>query len=168
MITIRSSKADSEVALTCLEVTLTTPRSVYTICSNGSMIDPGSSVGKGLFGAISWLRSRFRLQEGFLIDQQMFLSHDGSAAAFSWALRGDPVLSAQLVVRPFFPVAGRGRIATSASTLNPKTTIAASPGCHMYEVQESSLILMAGITTNQFGCLIAFASKRPRRRQREI
>ena len=106
MITIRSSKADSEVALTCLEVTLTTPRSVYTICSNGSMIDPGSSVGKGLFGAISWLRSRFRLQEGFLIDQQMFLSHDGSAAAFSWALRGDPVLSAQLVVRPFFSGCG--------------------------------------------------------------
>jgi hypothetical protein len=106
MITIRSSKADSEVALTCLEVILTTPRSVYTICSNGSMIDPGSPVSEGLFGAISWPRSRFRLQEGFLIDQQMFLSHDGSAAAFSWALRGDPVISAQLVVRPFFSGCG--------------------------------------------------------------
>jgi hypothetical protein len=106
MITIRSSKAGSEVALSCLDVTLTTPRSVYTICSNGSMIDSGSSGGEGLFGAISWPRSRFRLQEGFLIDQQMFLSHDGSAAAFSWALRGDAVISAQLVVRPFFSGCG--------------------------------------------------------------
>jgi len=68
MITIRSSKIGSEVALSCLEVTLTTPRSVYTISSNSPMIDSGSSFGDGLFGAISWPRSCFRLPEGLLID----------------------------------------------------------------------------------------------------
>jgi hypothetical protein len=106
MITIRSSKVGSEVALSCLEVTLTTPRSVYTISSNSPMIDSGSSFGDGLFGAISWPRSRFRLPEGLLIDQQMFLPHDGSAVASSWALRGDTHIAAQLVVRPFFSGCG--------------------------------------------------------------
>jgi hypothetical protein len=106
MITIRSSKVGSEVALSCLEVTLTTPRSVYTISSNSPMIDSGSSFGDGLFGAISWPRSCFRLPEGLLIDQQMFLPHDGSAVALSWALRGDAHIAAQLVVRPFFSGCG--------------------------------------------------------------
>jgi hypothetical protein len=106
MITIRSSKAGSEVALSCLDVTVTTPRSVYTISSNSPMIDSGSSFGDGLFGAISWPRSCFRLPEGLLIDQQMFLPHDGSAVALSWALRGNTAIAAQLVARPFFSGCG--------------------------------------------------------------
>jgi hypothetical protein len=76
MITIRSSKNSSEVALGCLEVTLTTPRSVYSISSDDSMIEPGSSFGGELFGAISWPVSRLRLADGLLLEQQMFLPHD--------------------------------------------------------------------------------------------
>lgn len=106
MITIRSSKAGSQVALICLEVTVTTPRNVYTISSDNPMKDSGSSLGEGLFGAISWPRSCFRLLEGVLLDQQMFLPHDGSAVAISWALRGDAATAAQVVVRPFFSGCG--------------------------------------------------------------
>jgi hypothetical protein len=106
MIAIRSSKVGSEVALSCLEVTLTTPRSVYTISSNSPMIDSESPFCDGLFGAISWPRSCFRVPEGLLIDQQMFLPHDGSAVALSWALHGDTAITAQLVVRPFFSGCG--------------------------------------------------------------
>jgi len=104
MITIHSSKSGSEVALICFETTLATPRAVYAISSNGPMVDSGSLFGEGLFGAISWPRSCFRLPEGLVIEQQMFLPHDGSAFAFSWALRGDAV--AQLTVRPFFSGCG--------------------------------------------------------------
>jgi hypothetical protein len=106
MITIRSSKDSSQVALVSLEVTLTTPRNVYTISSDGSMTDSGSSFGEGLFGGISWPRSRFRLPEGVLLDQQMFLPDDGSAVALSWALIGNEGCTAQLVVRPFFSGCG--------------------------------------------------------------
>jgi hypothetical protein len=106
MITIRSSKVGSEVALSCLEATLTTPRGAYTICSNGPLIDSGSSFSEGLFGAISWPRSCFRLPDGLLLEQQMFLSHDGSAVALSWALRTDTAMATQLVVRPFFSGCG--------------------------------------------------------------
>jgi len=60
MITIRSSKAGSQVALMCLEATLTTPRSVYSISSEGAMTDSGSSFDGNLFGPISWPVSRFR------------------------------------------------------------------------------------------------------------
>jgi len=102
MITLRSSKARSEVALICLEVTLTTPRSVYTIFSEGPMTDLGSSFDGALFGAISWPISCFRLAEGVLIEQQMFLPHDGSAVALSWTLQGNTGIAVQLVVRPFF------------------------------------------------------------------
>jgi hypothetical protein len=70
------------------------------------MTEPGSSFGGGLFGAISWPVSRFRLADALLLEQQMFLPHDGSAVAFSWALRGDTVISVQLVVRPFFTGCG--------------------------------------------------------------
>jgi hypothetical protein len=73
MITIRSSKDESKVALVCLEATLKRPRKVYTISSNGPMTDLGSSIGDGLFGAISWPVSRFRLTDGLLLEQQMFL-----------------------------------------------------------------------------------------------
>jgi hypothetical protein len=50
--------------------------------------------------------SRFRLADGLLLEQQMFLPHDGSAVAFSWALRGNALVSAELVVRPFFSGCG--------------------------------------------------------------
>jgi hypothetical protein len=106
MITIRSSKASSRPALICLEVTLTTPRNVYTISSDGLAGDSGSSFGEGLFGTISWPRSCFRLPEDILLDQQMFLPHDGSAVALSWALSGNTATVAQLVVRPFFSGCG--------------------------------------------------------------
>jgi hypothetical protein len=105
MITIRSSKAGCEVALICLEATLTTPRSVYAISSNAPVIGSGSS-SVGLFGVISWPVSRFRLADGLLLEQQMFLPHDGSAVAFSWALRGNALVSAELAVRPFFSGCG--------------------------------------------------------------
>jgi hypothetical protein len=106
MITIRSSKAGSQVALICLEVTVTTPRNVYTISSDSPMKDSGSSLGQGLFGGISWPRSCFRLPGGVLLEQQMFLPHDESAVAISWALRGNTATAAQLVVRPFFSGCG--------------------------------------------------------------
>ncbi len=106
MITICSSKGGSQVSLICLEVTVTTPRNVYTISSDGLLTNSGSSFGDGLFGAISWPRSCFRLPEGPLIDQQMFLPHDGSAVALSWALRGYTNIAAQLVERPFFSCCG--------------------------------------------------------------
>ena len=106
MITIRSSKAGSQVTLICLEVTLTTPRNVYTISSDGPMVDSGSSFSEGLFGAISWPRSCFRLPEGLLLEQQMFLPHDGSAVALSWALRGNTGGAAQLEARAFFSGCG--------------------------------------------------------------
>lgn len=106
MITIRSSKDRSQVALISLEVTVTTPRNVYTISSDGSITESGSSIGEGLFGGISWPRSRFRLPEGGLLDQQMFLPDDGSAVALSWALIGNEGCAAQLVARPFFSGCG--------------------------------------------------------------
>ena len=105
MITIRSNRG-SKVALTCVEATLTTPRGVYTISSDDPVIDSGLPLSGGLFGAIFWPRSCFRLAEGLFIEQQMFLPHDGSAVALSWALRGDRVSRTQLVVRPFFSGCG--------------------------------------------------------------
>src|SRR5947207_2299691 len=106
MITIRSCNSNSDVALISLEATLTTPRGVYTIFSEGSMTDSRSSFGNALFGPISWPVSRFRLAEGLLLEQQMFLPHDGSAVALSWSLRGNTAIAAQLVVRPFFSGCG--------------------------------------------------------------
>lgn len=105
MITIRTSNTNSELALIFLEATLTTQYGVYSISSNGSMIDSESSAG-GLFGPISWPVSRFALAEGLLLEQQMFLPHDGSAVALSWALRDDVVAPAHLAVRPFFSGCG--------------------------------------------------------------
>lgn len=102
MITIRSPKAGSKVTLIGVEVVLKTPRNVYTLSSDRPLTDSGSSVGCGLFGGISWPVSRFRIAEGFLFEQQMFLPHDESTFAMSWALRGDTATAAQLVVRPFF------------------------------------------------------------------
>ena len=106
MITIRSTKASSEVALISLDVTLKTPRDVYSISSEGPLVDSGSPVGNGVFGAISWPVSRFRVAEELLLEQQMFLPHDGSTVALSWALRGNTAIAAQLLVRPFFAGCG--------------------------------------------------------------
>ena len=89
-----------------MEVTLKTPRNVYTISSDDPLTDSGSSFGDGLFGAISWPVSRFRIAEGFLLEQQMFLPHDESTIAMSWALRGDTAAAAQLMVRPLFSGCG--------------------------------------------------------------
>jgi hypothetical protein len=106
MITICPSKAGSKATLVCLEATLKTPRTVYTISSEGPMADSRSSFGGALFGPISWPVSRFRLAEGLLLEQQMFLPHDESAVAVSWSLRGNGDIAAQLVVRPFFSGCG--------------------------------------------------------------
>jgi hypothetical protein len=70
------------------------------------LVDSGSPVGNGLFGAISWPVSRFRVAEELLLEQQMFLPHDGSAVALSRAFRGNTAIAAQLVVRPFFAGCG--------------------------------------------------------------
>lgn len=101
MITIRSSENLSEPALICLEATITTPTSVLRVSSNGAIVDHSSPTGGGLFGAMSWPRSRFQLAPGVMLEQQMFLPHDGSGAAFSWELRGG-FIPAQLTVRAFF------------------------------------------------------------------
>jgi len=105
MINIRERETSSKVALVCLEATLRTSHSIYTISSEGPLTDSRESFG-GVFGAISWPVSRFRLVEGLLFEQQMFLPHDGSAFAFSWALRGNAAIAAHLVVRPFFSGCG--------------------------------------------------------------
>lgn len=106
MITIRSSKAGSKATLMCVEVTLKTSRNVYTISSDRALADPASPFGHGLFGGISWPVSRFRLGERLLLEQQMFLPHDDSTMAMSWALYGNTTTAAQLVVRPFFSGCG--------------------------------------------------------------
>ncbi len=89
MITIRSSIGSFEPALIALEAVLTTAQGVYTISLNRSGSDSSSTFRGGFFGAISWPRSRFRIAPGVVLEQQMFLPHDGSAAAFSWQLHVD-------------------------------------------------------------------------------
>src|SRR5215831_4747825 len=101
MITIRSSKAGPRATLVCVEVTLKTPRSVYSISSDTALADSGSCCGDGLFGGISWPVSRFRIEGRMLLEQQMFLPHDESTVAMSWALHGDLTAGAHLAVRPF-------------------------------------------------------------------
>jgi hypothetical protein len=106
MITIRERTAGSKIELVRLEATLKTPTGVYTISSEGAMSNSRSSVGGVLFGAISWPISRFRLPEGVLLEQQMFLPHDGSVVAACWSLLANTAIDAQLVVRPFFSGCG--------------------------------------------------------------
>ena len=106
MITIRSSTASSEPTLIGLEVILTTARGTYTISSNDSVTDFSCPFGGGLFGAISWPRSQFRFAPGVVLEQQMFLPHDGSAAAFSWQLHAQSPLQARLTIKPFFSGCG--------------------------------------------------------------
>ncbi len=93
------------MALVCLEATLNVSGSVYTISSEDPMRDTRPSLAAGLFGSISWPVSRFRLAEGLLLEQQMFLPHDGSAVGLSWSLR-DTAAQVQLIVRPFFSGCG--------------------------------------------------------------
>ena len=102
MITIRSSKGASKTTLICVDVALKTPRNLYTISSDRPLTDSRCSFGNGLLGGISWPVSRFRITEGLLLEQQMFLPHDESTVAMSWMLNGDTAKAAQLVVRPFF------------------------------------------------------------------
>src|SRR5436190_22494259 len=106
MITIRSSAASSEPTLMGLEATLTTANGIYTISSHGSVTDFRSPFGGGLFGAISWPRSRFQLTPGVVLEQQMFLPHDGSTAAFFWQLHAQSPLKAQLTFNRFFSYYG--------------------------------------------------------------
>jgi len=101
MITIRSSIVSFEPTFIALEAVLTTAQGIYTISSNSSGADSSSTFSGGLFGAISWPISRFQLAPGAVLEQQMFLPHDGSAVALSWELRGG-LIPAQLVVTPFF------------------------------------------------------------------
>lgn len=106
MITIRQSKPGPKLTPVSLDVTLKTPSGVYTISSEDPMTDSRSSFAGGLFGAMSWPVWRFRLEQGLLLEQQMFLPHDESAVAVSWVLRGNTAVAAQLVVRPFFSGCG--------------------------------------------------------------
>jgi hypothetical protein len=55
---------------------------------------------------ICWPVSRSRVEEGLLFEQQMFLPHDESTVAMSWALHANTATAAQLVVRPFFSGCG--------------------------------------------------------------
>jgi hypothetical protein len=106
MITIRSSKAGSKATLMCVEVTLKTSHNVYTISSDRGLADSESFLGNELFGGVSWPVSRFRIAEGLLLEQQMFLHRDESTGAMSWALHGETSTAVQLVVRPFFSGCG--------------------------------------------------------------
>src|SRR6266487_3890834 len=106
MITIRSSAASSKPTLIGLEVILTTARGTYMISSNGSVADFSSPLGGGLFGAISWPRSQFRLAPGVVLEQQMFFPNDGSVAAFSWQLHAQSPLQGRLTVKPLFSGCG--------------------------------------------------------------
>src|SRR6266487_515416 len=101
MITIHSSADSSAPVLVALEATLTTPIGVYTICCK-ELLDDSHSAFSALFGAISWPRSRFQLSPGAILEQQMFLPHDWSAAAFSWQLHSPFPMQAHLAVRPLF------------------------------------------------------------------
>src|SRR5437773_11679669 len=106
MITIRSSIVSFEPTFIALEAVLTTAQGVYTISSNSLGTDSSSTFSGGLFGAISWPRSQFPLAPGVVLEQQMFLPHDGSAAAFSWQLHAQSPLQARLTIKPFFSGCG--------------------------------------------------------------
>lgn len=101
MIAIRSPKNVSEPTLIGFEATLTTSTGVYEFSSNGPIVDPTSPLGGGLFGRIAWPQSRFKISQDLTIEQQMFVSDDGSNIAISWELKGTSA-PAQLIVRPYF------------------------------------------------------------------
>jgi hypothetical protein len=101
MITIRASKNVSEPTLIGFEATLTTASGVYEFSSNGPVADSTSPFGGGLYGAITWPRSRFRICHDLAIEQQMFVSQDTSDIALSWELHGQ-LSPVSLLVRPYF------------------------------------------------------------------
>ena len=101
MITIRASKNVSEPTLIGFEATLTTASGVYEFSSNGPVADSTSPFGGGLYGAITWPRSRFQIRSDLVIEQQMFVSHDTADIALSWELSGQ-LSPVRLLVRPYF------------------------------------------------------------------
>src|SRR5439155_26876960 len=98
MITIRSSIVSFEPTFIALEAVLTTAQGIYTISSNSSGADSTSTFSGGLFGAISWPLSRFQLAPGVVLQQQIFLLHDGSAAALSCLLYAQLLLRTRLTM----------------------------------------------------------------------
>jgi len=101
MITIRDSKNVSEPTLIGFEATLTTASGVYEFSSNGPLADSTSPFGGGLYGAITWPRSRFQIRGDLAIEQQMFVSQDTADIALSWELHGQ-LSPVSLLVRPYF------------------------------------------------------------------
>jgi len=101
MITIRDCKNVSEPTLIGFETTLTTVSGVYEFSSNGPVADSTSPFGGGLYGAITWPRSRFQIRRDLAIEQQMFVSQDTADIALSWELRGQ-LSAVRLLVRPYF------------------------------------------------------------------
>ena len=101
MITIRSFKNISEPTLIGFEATLTTPEGVYEFSSDGPIVDPTSPFDGGLFGAVTWPRSRFQIDPNLMLEQQMFVSQDTPDIAISWELRGE-LVPVSLTVRPYF------------------------------------------------------------------
>jgi len=101
MITFRSSKNISEPTLIGFEATLTTPEGVYEFSSDGPIVDPTSPFDGGLFGRITWPRSRFQIHPNLMLEQQMFVSQDTPDIAISWELRGE-LVPVSLTVRPYF------------------------------------------------------------------
>ena len=83
MITIRPTTDLSELTLVGLEATLTMQGRTFIFSSNGPIADATLPSRGDHFGALSWPRSRFELGNGVALEQQMFLSHDGSVAALS-------------------------------------------------------------------------------------
>jgi hypothetical protein len=101
MIKIRSFKNISEPTLIGFEATLTTPQADYEFSSTGPIVDPTSPFDGGLFGGITWPRSRFQIRPNLVLEQQMFVSQDTPDIAISWELRGE-LVPVSLTVRPYF------------------------------------------------------------------
>jgi len=95
MITIRSSKNISEPTLIGLEATLAPAQGVYELSSDDPIVDPASP------GGIAWSRSRFQIDPGLVLEQQMFVSQATPDIAISWELRGE-LVPVSLTIRPYF------------------------------------------------------------------
>src|SRR5205814_10717716 len=65
-----------------------------------------SIINGGFFRTLSWLRSRLRIAPEVVLEQQMFLPHDRSAAAFSCQLLAKSSLQARLTIKLFFSGCG--------------------------------------------------------------
>ena len=106
MITIRSATNISKPTLICLEATLNTLKGVYSLSSDRAVAASNPADDNGLFGGVSWPQSRFELADDMILQQKIFLPHDGSAAAFYWQLRGKTAMHAHLTLQPFFAGCG--------------------------------------------------------------